>query len=216
MAMFLLSYLPRAPRNGLLDEHSSEPRKTYISNPIKIDPHQQAALAAELAASELLMRQFLGGGSVQKNHNYLMEEQQRSAFVPSSPTDMQHRSRKSKALVSAQHSLPPPPTTHVIYPSAMPSMPVDTGYHTHHHHHQYAHHHGYMRSEPRRRQTSDSSSSSSSSLTPSPTSSTFDANESPSPMPYYQPQYGSDVGGHRMTAKGVNLKGRAMALFRGH
>ncbi|KAJ3763107.1 hypothetical protein EV360DRAFT_78696 [Lentinula raphanica] len=185
-----------------------------------LDPHQQAALAAELAASELLMRQFLGGGSIQKNHNYLVEEQQRSAFIPTSPADMSHRSRKSKGLVSAQHAMPPSPTTHVIPSSAMPGMPMDPVYSGHHGHHhpQYVphHHHAYPRSEPRRRQTSDSSSSSATSLNPSPTSSTFDA----SYVPYHmspETQYGTHgVDGHRSTAKGVNLKGRAMALFRGH
>ncbi|KAJ4475624.1 hypothetical protein J3R30DRAFT_574732 [Lentinula aciculospora] len=197
--------------------------KSKSKSSASLDPQQQAALAAELVASELLMRQFLAGGSMQRNTKHLMEEQQRSAFVPSVPADMQHHSRKSKLLVSAQQSLPSAGTTHVIPPSAMTGMPPDAVYDSYHHHHQYGtHQHGYLLAEPRRRQTSDSSSSSASSLTPSPTSSTFDPNNSTPYMTYppaSEPQYGSNFGsGHRWSAKGakgMNLKGRAMALF-GH
>jgi len=45
---------------------------------------QQQQLASELIATELLMMQLLGGGSMEKNTKRLMEEHQRNAFVPSS------------------------------------------------------------------------------------------------------------------------------------
>ncbi|KAJ4493348.1 hypothetical protein C8R41DRAFT_981018 [Lentinula lateritia] len=196
--------------------------KSKSKSPSPLDPQQQAALAAELVASELLMRQMLGGGSMQRNTKYLMEEQERSAFVPSLPSDMNHRSRKSKT--SAHSSLPLPPMTHVIPSSVMPPMPSGAIYDNYDHHRQYGpHYHGHLRSEPRRRHPSDSSSSSSSSLTPSPTSSTFDANEASSYMTYpasSDHQYIANFGtGHQSTVKatkGMSLKERAKALFHGH
>jgi len=54
------------------------------SKPLSIASEaQQQQLASELIATELLMMQLLGGGSMEKNTKRLMEEHQRKAFVPS-------------------------------------------------------------------------------------------------------------------------------------
>ncbi|KAE9395103.1 hypothetical protein BT96DRAFT_923037 [Gymnopus androsaceus JB14] len=105
---------------------------------------------------------------------------------------------------SAASGIPSPlSTTHVIPASAMPG-----DYHHHHHHNPYT----SVHSEGQRRHRSGSSS-----LTPSPSSSTFNDSESYLTYAPAEPQFaGHDVSASRKAAKGMNLRGRARALFGGH